>query len=235
MSAVARLRQAPEPAADTPRSQLAAAIAAHADARQVVARAADALARARQMLDEAQAIAAPFQDLDARIVDHRAGLIRTWAAGGGARPDTSTLPATLEAERQVKADADAQAAAAQAAVDGLASELAAAEARGQAAQATLADAACGVMIAEASAWAAELAEVKARAYLLQVELEAMAESWLPGTRPGPLRITPAVIAALNWQPPGHIISVSPIAEARARHMAYHAALTSDAGAASPVA
>ena len=229
------VRQSPEPAADTPRAQLAAAIAAHAAARQGVDRAADALGRARTMLDEAQAIAAPHADLDARIVDHRAGLIRQWAANGGTRPDTSTLPATLEAERAAKLEADAILAAAQAAVDGLASELAAAEARAQAAQTAVHDSAAVVMIAEADDLAAELVAAQARAHVLKTELEGLSTLWLATTRPGPIRLHTTVTDALAWREPQHIISRNPTQEAMLRHKDYHQRLTSDAGAASPVA
>jgi hypothetical protein len=148
--------------------------------------------RGGELMEAAKHTLAGYGDIDAAIIQHRATKFKHAAAGEGPAPDMR-LPDDLAKRRQQREDARDVLAAAKAAHDSLAGELAQAETAMRKAEARVSEQAVAVLVEEANAQAAALKATWQTLWATVDALNALAASWLPG----PVRLPPDVVATLQ--------------------------------------
>jgi hypothetical protein len=212
-----------------PREILRAAIAERDEWQRRVEVATATLARATDLLREAESRLAEFSAVDEEIVSHRADKIKDWAGSGGKKPN-ATLPENLIARRKARNEASEDVACAQFAAKSLADDL-------DAAKATLASAACStrdvtlsVVFEEAEVIAARLAAAKREMWDLASQLRGLAQIWLPnGTDQTlkPIQLPSQVLSSLTSEEPQTPPNQRPEAKQEAAWRSFHTALLAD--------
>lgn len=189
----------------TARQRLKEAVDAASAAASVASQAMLSINAAAGLVAAAVTDLAPYADLDQRITDYRAGLLKEWATKRiGPAPDTASLPAGLQAEQAAKAKAEARLSAARAAHDALAVEQEVLDTAYREAKQAASVAAAAVIAEEAELMAEEAKQVYDRLLTLRADLEELGRTWLPDAWPGPFHL-PGDIPTFLWST-AHVVA-----------------------------
>jgi hypothetical protein len=156
----------------SPRNVLRAAIASRDAAAEQEVKAAKAVVRAKQLLDDAEQTLALLAGLEDEITNFRAGEIRMWAENGSERP-TGALPPHLASKRDYKAEVETKLSAARSTHELLSKELIAAVGRKQDLDESVQRAAAAVLIAEGNTIVTELHLARRAVWALEDRLKSI--------------------------------------------------------------
>ena len=212
-----------------PRDLLRAAIAERAERQRCVEAATDTLARANDLLREAEAKLAEFAGVEEAIISHRADKVKAWAGSGGKKPGMD-VPEDLIARRKARDEASENVSAAHAAYKALSGDLTAAKSALARAERGANEAALSVVVEEAGRIAPRLDAAKREVWQLTYQLRGLSELWLPigaDQTPRPVHLSPQVLAALLAEEPQYPPLMRPEAKQGAAWRSFHTALLAD--------
>jgi hypothetical protein len=216
-------------AAIPPRDLLRAAITEREERERRVKMATDALARANDLLHDAQVRLTEFAGVDEAIAAYRADRVKAWAGLGGEKPSMG-VPENLIARRQARDEAGEEVSAAQSTCKALSTELTSAKAALAEAERGVREAALLVLFEEAERIAARLEVAKREVWRLANQLRGLGRLWAPSGSNNslrPVQLSPAVLTALVLDEPQHPPLMPPDAEDAARWRLFQDRLLTD--------
>jgi hypothetical protein len=216
---------------DPLRSALSVAISELKAKREALGLAQQAESRGAALLAAAEENLAAFGDVDAAIIQHRAGKFKhAAAAAGGPAPDMH-LPEDLAARRHARNEALDVLTAAQSAHESLRADVAAAEKALERAERNVSECASAILAAHAAEQAIALKEAWATVWHQVDQLNALRGAWLPARAelpPDVVRLL-QLIAGIDYRQWAGGKN-SALARAGERWKAWHSKLCKDARA-----